>query len=282
MKSNQQQVDARLASSPQWREKMRYYTYLKPGIWLMSLPLVGPVLQRAWIKGGTDANWFIPVNEAIPTGTRYVLPEDILKRLLREADGIFVMTACPCRTAFRCRQYPRNFGCLQLGPASRDIPRDIGKTLTLEGGLAHIDRGLSMGMTPTILYMESEAEIFQVEKRRLLTVCFCCECCCDVRLLLRDGPDRYWDLYNHRLPGLEVVVSSLCTLCGECVSVCYGGERVIAFGFKRVEISDRCIGCGLCVTACQEDAISLKIDLETDLIEALMERVAVRTQIGSI
>jgi hypothetical protein len=60
---------------------------------------------------------------------------------------------------------------------------------------------------PTILHMPSEAEIFEVDKTQMLSICFCCECCCDVRLLLREGPDRYWDLYNQRMPGLEVVIS---------------------------------------------------------------------------
>lgn len=60
---------------------------------------------------------------------------------------------------------------------------------------------------------------------RLLSVCFCCECCCDVRLMLREGPERYWDLYNQWMPGVDVSVSEACTLCGACVQACYRGER---------------------------------------------------------
>ena len=43
------------------------------------------------------------------------------------ADGIFVMSACTCRTVFKCQQHPRNLGCLQLGPAARGIPQELGK-----------------------------------------------------------------------------------------------------------------------------------------------------------
>jgi len=45
----------------------------------------------------------------------------------------------------------------------------------------------------------------------MLSICFCYERCCDVRLMLRDGPNRYWDEYNHRLPGVQVLVSQACT-----------------------------------------------------------------------
>lgn len=100
-----------LASAPAWRKIMRFYTTLKPGIKAMKLPLVGPLLQRLLIQEGVDANWFIPagdlvpagesipVGEAIPTGRRCALPQAAVERLLGEADGIFAMHACPCRTA---------------------------------------------------------------------------------------------------------------------------------------------------------------------------------------
>ena len=273
------QKDNQMAKSPAWRRTMRFYTYLKPGIWLMKLPLLGTLLQRAWIREDEDANWFIPIGEAVPMGERYVLPGAVLERLLREAEGIFAMAACPCRTAFKCGEHPRNFGCLQLGPATRELPPELGSPLTLEEGLAHLERGISSGLTPTILHMASEAENFRVDKARMLSVCFCCECCCDVRLLLREGPDRYWDLYNQRLPGVEVVVDGECTLCGDCVDACYGGERVIRLGEKRAQIGERCIGCGKCVPACPEGAISLHVVPGVDVIEALLERVGERTKI---
>lgn len=113
----------------------------------------------------------------------------------------------------------------------------------------------------------------------MLSLCFCCECCCDVRLILREGPDRYWDLYNQRMPGLEVVVSEDCRSCGDCVEACYGGERVITIDEHSAVIHERCIGCGKCVTACPEGAISMVFDPEVDIMGALGERINERVEI---
>ena len=265
---------------------MDFYRTLKPGLWLMKLPLVGPFVQRATIQEGSDANWFIPraatipVGERIPAGEQLVLPELVVKRLLQEADGIFAMSACPCRTAFKCQKHPWNMGCLHLGPATYQIPAELGRRLTLQEGLDYLEGALAEGLMPTILHIPSEAEIFKVDKRRMLSICFCCECCCDVRLMLRSGPDRYWDFYNHRMPGLRVVVGPECTRCGECISACYGRERVITMGVERAEIHPRCIGCGRCIPACREGAISLEFDPQIDLMDALLEKVAARVQIG--
>jgi UDP-glucose 4-epimerase len=270
-----------LDRSPTWRKIMHFYKYLKPGIWAMQQPLVGTVLQKAWIRENRDANWILPVNEAIPRGQQVALPGMLVARLLREAAGIFGMSACPCRTAFQCANHPHEIGCLHLGPAVSQIPNEVGRLMSLEEGLDHLERALASGLIPTILYNPSDAEIFQVDKRRMLSICFCCECCCDVRLLLRQGPDRYWDLYNHRLPGLEVVVGAGCTLCGDCISACYGGERIIRLGAERAEISARCVGCGRCVSACPEGAITIELPPDSEWQPVLLSKIADRVQFST-
>jgi UDP-glucose 4-epimerase len=280
MESNPSSTNNNLTQAPAWRKIMRFYRYLKPGIWAMRLPWIGSWLQRVWIPEDGDANWFIPVNEEIPTGEQMILSGQVVERLIQEAALIFAMAACPCRMAFQCRQHTWGIGCLHLGTAASQIPGDVGHLLETEEALTHLHRALESGLIPTILHMPSEAEIFGVDQSRMLSICFCCECCCDVRLLLKEGPDRYWDEYNHRLPGVEVVVDENCTLCGSCVEVCYGGERVIQMGAERAEIGARCIGCGVCIPACTEEAIGMRFDPQLDVVEALLAKVSERVQIG--
>jgi len=264
---------------------MAFYRTLKPCLWLMKLPLFGGLLQKVWIKEGEEANWFIPsvntieIGADIPTCNQVVLPGLVVEDLLSEADGIFAMGACPCRTAFECQAHSWELGCLHLGPAAKRISEELGQRLTLEEGAAVLERALAEGLMPTILHMPSEAEIFGVDKTQMLSICFCCECCCDVRLLLREGPDRYWDLYNQCMPGLEVVVSEDCIGCGECVEACYGGERVITIEDSGAVINKRCIGCGRCAAVCPEEAISLVFDPEVDFMRAFRERISERVKI---
>ena len=281
MKENQDRSRSALSQSRPWLKIMAFYPTLKPSLWLMRLPLIGPYLQKKYIKEKVDANWIIPIGEAVPTGVRSVLPRQVIAYLLGKAGGIFAMHACPCRTAFKCQQHKTEIGCLHIGPAALGIPAEVGRILTLEEGLAYLDAALADGLLPTILHIPNEAVIFGVEKTRMLSICFCCECCCDVRLMLRDGPNRYWDEYNHRLPGVQVLVSQACTLCGACVSACYGGERVITLGPEKAEMHERCLGCGRCVEACPEGAISLEFDPHTDVLAALLERIESRVEISA-
>ncbi len=258
----------------------------------MRLPLLGPILQRKFIVEGRDANWFLPpvpaspgrariaIGEPVAQGQQQALPALVIERLLREADGIFAMSACPCRAAFHCHNHPWEIGCLHIGPAARGIPGELGRELSLEEGIEHLNRAVTSGLIPTILYIPSEAEIFGVDKTRMLSICFCCECCCDVRLMLRSGPDRYWDLYNHRLPGVQVTVDAQrCTGCGTCAGACYGGERVIDLASGKASIGQRCIGCGLCADACPTGAVSITFDPQVDWMDSLLERISAKAAI---
>jgi len=275
-----QQIDPQLKKTLAWRKIMAFYRYLKPGIWAMRLPIIGPWLQRIWIPEDADANWFIPVNVEIPIGEQLVLPGQVVEHLIREAAGIFAMSACPCRTAFHCEQHPWGIGCLHLGTAAHRIPTELGHLLETGEALEHLHHALESGLIPTILHMPSEADIFGVAPNGMLSICFCCECCCDVRLQLQEGPVRYWDEYNHRLPGVELVVGENCTLCGGCVDICYGGEHVIQLDSERAQIGANCLGCGVCIPACPEGAITIQFDPQIDVIEALLAKISKRVQIG--
>jgi UDP-glucose 4-epimerase len=279
MKDMDTKTNAELARSPAWRKIMRFYRTLKPGLWLMKLPAIGPWVAQVVIREEEDANWHIPIGAVIPAGTNYILPTVVVERLLREADGIFAMSACPCRVAFKCQDHPHEIGCLHLGPAARSIPRQVGRELSLEEALAYFHDAAVRGLMPTILHMKSEAEIFEVDEARMLSVCLCCDCCCDVRLLLREGPNRYWDLYNHRMPGVRIEVSDACTLCGDCIQACYGGARVIMLGSHKAEIHARCLACGHCIPVCPVGAISLVIDPGSDVLEELLARISRRVRI---
>jgi hypothetical protein len=47
-----------------------------------------------------DASWFIPIDEALPTGEHKIIPGQVGTRLILEAAGIFDISACPWCTAF--------------------------------------------------------------------------------------------------------------------------------------------------------------------------------------
>lgn len=69
--------------------------------------------------------------------------------------------------------------------------------------------------------------------------------------------------------------------CGECLTACYGGERVITIVELKVTIGKRCLGWDMCVEACPIGVISVLIDPQVDFIESLVEKSNQRVYICS-
>ncbi len=79
-------------------------------------------------------------------------------------------------------------------------------------------------------------------------ICFCCDCCCEYF----SNPDEICD--KGKL--IERTDEELCSLCGECMDVCYFKARDIEDDRMLVN-RDECYGCGLCATTCPEDCIEM-------------------------
>jgi ferredoxin len=264
-----------------WDDIMTIYAGLKAK-WrkagrLSRIPVVGDLLINKHFDKAADANWMVPVGEAIERGQSSAIPFDVLKPILEKASYIHRMNRCPCRDGYGCTQYPHDIGCLIMGPAARDIRPEFGGRVSVAEALGHAQNAVSSGLVPLIVHAESDAQLFGIEYRRMLAICFCCDCCCDIRMGLRLGPEVFWDNV-HRLPGLRVEVSDDCTLCGDCVGVCFRAD-VITMGQNKVQISEKCVGCGQCAEACPAGAISFQMEEGSDLVGHLLHQIADRTEI---
>jgi UDP-glucose 4-epimerase len=112
----------------------------------------------------------------------------------------------------------------------------------------------------------------------MLTVCFCCECCCLVQRGLRKGPATLLKAIQP-LPGLRVFVSEDCTACGNCIEGC--PVEAISLNSHIAQINAHCKGCGICLSACPSGAIKMEMDGKTDLWSAFTERIRGYTDIAS-
>jgi len=133
-----------------------------------------------------------------------------------------------------------------------------------------VKRAVSAGLVPVAGKARLDNEIFLMPDRgRLLTVCFCCECCC-VSRFFRHLPVPLLDTFYRPLQGLSVETSDVCTGCGVCVERCYIGALSLREG-KAVR-SDRCRGCGRCATFCPSGAVTLELK-EPGAAEELIQRI---------
>jgi UDP-glucose 4-epimerase len=231
------------------------------------------------IKALNSEAVIIPVHETISGPESVVLPYQMLTPLIERAGVRVLMNECICRRGESCQNFPQDFGCLFLGEGAAQIRPTMGRRVDATKAIDHVRRAMEMGLVPLIVHTTFDALMLGMPYRRMLGICFCCDCCCTVQQGLRLGPPAFWDIV-WRLPGLRVEVGADRLGCGGCVQVCYV-EALSADNGRAIIDSERCKGCGRCVAACPTGAISLQMEEEVDTLALLLDRIAERTDIGS-
>jgi len=244
--------------------------------WLGNRSLVGPLVQP-FIRGASDEAIIIPVQEAVHGTDSVVLPYPLLTPLVERASARFILGECMCRRGENCQAYPQDLGCLFLGDGVTKINPAMGRLADVDEALAHVQEAMDIGLVPLVVHADFDSWMLGVPNRRMLTVCFCCDCCCAVRQGLRLGPPTFWDTVV-RLPGLTVAIGPECVGCGACVDVCY--VRAISLDDGRAHISEQCKGCGRCVAVCPNGAITLRVAEDVDILACLLARIERCTDIG--
>lgn len=223
----------------------------------------------------------IPVNEVIRGGKSVLLPMEILKPIIERADCIYIMTECLCRRGEGCKSYPIDIGCLFLGSAARELGRGMGREVSTREAVAHAENAIELGLFPLVLHNEFDAWLWGIDYRRMLNVCFCCDCCCSVRHGVRVRQSEGFFENIKRLPGLEVSVTERCSGCGMCVDVCVAGA--ITISNDRAKINEEyCKGCGNCVKMCPEDAVVMRLEDGVNTVGNLLETYGERTDVGDL
>ena len=212
----------------------------------------------------------LPVNEPIIQGEQTVLPYALLQELVERSSTRFIMNECVCRSKEHCQSHPIDLGCLFLGDGAARIHSSMGRLCDADEAKEHIERGMQAGLYPLIAHTVVDAFTLGIPYKRMLTVCFCCECCCLVQRGLRKGPASIMNVVQP-LPGLKVTISDACASCGDCVDTCPVGA--ISLNHHGAEINGECKGCGICLNACPNSAILMEMDGKTDLLAAFAVRM---------
>ncbi len=246
---------------------------------LSNRPLLRP-LSRPFFRAMDSEAMIIPVHESIPNPDSMVLPYPVLIPLIEGAATRFLMNECMCRRGDDCQTYPQDLGCLFLGDGARGISPSLGQLVDVDEALAHVRQALGLGLVPLVVRTTFDALALGISYRRMLGICFCCDCCCTVQQGLRLGPPAFWDIVV-RVPGLKVKVGEACSGCGACLDACYVKAVSISDGRAHID-GERCKGCGRCAIACPTGAMELRMDEDVDALVQLVDRIGRRTDIGMI
>jgi ferredoxin len=242
------------------------------GGWYMFTASRFPVLRSySWYNRKRNNFRFIPMNEDLKVPESAPLPISILDRFIEEASHRVIITGgCPCRTVCGCENYSSDTGCLFLGDSAVEMPQSLSREVSVEEAKAHAKMAIDSGLVPIIGKVAMDNTVFMVkDRKRLVSVCFCCECCCISRHTRNMKLDDM-DAIFKRLDGISLEVTDDCSGCRKCVDACYVGAMSVPYG--RAQIGDFCRACGRCVTVCPKDAIKIRIE-DPEYIEKAYEQI---------
>jgi len=231
-----------------------------------------PGLRRLvpWMNPKKNSMSYLPVNVNIEGVENEVLTSKIVHDFIDEASVHVIMDKCGCRLARECKHYTPDIGCLFMGDTALKMPHGVSRRVTREQAHAHVDRAVSVGLVPMTGKVRVDNFIFLTpDKSRLLSVCFCCHCCC-MMTSFKHIPGDYLNGIMQPIEGLTIEVTDKCVGCGTCVETC--GFNAITIENGRAVHSIQCRGCGRCATFCPQQAVTITIN-NPNYIEDVENRI---------
>ncbi len=219
----------------------------------------------------------IPINKDIEGAEGIALPEEVMDRLIDISNYRVILDGCACRKIYGCETYSQDIGCIFMGESAKRIPKDYCHEASREEAKAHVRKSFEAGLVPIVGEARADHDLLRIPvEGTLLTMCFCCECCCLSRAFRR-GPLETVDGIMHPVKGLTVRVTDDCIGCGTCVSTCFLKAIKIVNG--RAIIDPYCRVCGRCAGACPSDAIKLKLD-NPNAVDDVVNRVLAKVDLS--
>jgi UDP-glucose 4-epimerase len=213
-----------------------------------------------WMAPEKNSITYLPINQNLET-VQEVLPAQVVHDFIEKAKLYVVMDKCGCRLARKCKNFTAQVGCLFMGDTSLKLPHGVSRRVTREQAHAHVDRAIEVGLVPMTGKVRVDNFIFLTpDESKLLSVCFCCHCCC-MMTSFKHIPAVHLDRLMPRLEGLTVEVTEACLGCGQCEETCGFGAITIDDG--RAVHSAQCRGCGRCQRTCPNDAVRITISSPT-------------------
>ncbi|MGZ7069684.1 MAG: indolepyruvate ferredoxin oxidoreductase subunit alpha [Methanobacterium sp.] len=221
------------------------------------------------INNGSSEEIEINTDIEIPENT--ILPSQVLKEMIRKSRYHFIMDSCICRVSNNCKNYPHELGCLFLGRGTKRISTKLGRAVSVEESIEHVDKCQEAGLVNIIGRNKIDSVWLNTgPKEELLSICGCCECCC-LWKMTPHLPESLGKSFS-KMVGVEISINEdLCIGCGSCTDqVCFLDAICIDDGKVKID-KISCRVCGRCAEVCKQGAIT--VQMIEDALERSIEKV---------
>ncbi len=217
---------------------------------------------------------YIPINQDIKGAGSTLLPREVAEELIRRSSHRVIINKCTCRDARKCKEHPIDYGCTLLGDGTKEIDPRIARHVSVEEAIEHVERTIHDGLMTMVGRVKIDNYIWGVrDRRKLLTICHCCRCCCTILASAQYFPKEAIDSLKP-LSGLRIEVDNeLCTQCETCLDECFI-NAISADGTGIHHNRMRCKGCGRCALVCPNGATTLIMDDMGAAIDEVVGRVS--------
>jgi ferredoxin len=223
------------------------------------------------IPRNTNNTRNIDVNIDIPTSEETIVPNEVLKKMIRRSKYNFIMDFCICRVSADCDDYPHELGCLFLGKGVNNISNKFGRMVDSKEAIDHVDRCYEAGLVHIIGRNKIDSIWLNTgPKEDLLSICHCCPCCC-LWKMVTVLPEDIADCLTP-MEGVKIRFNSEhCVGCGNCADdICF--VNAITIHDKKAVIDSKiCRVCGRCAEICSNDALTVYIS--SDAVDRSVERI---------
>jgi ferredoxin len=240
------------------------------------LPVLGRLFALFAMPFYTGKNFnvsYIPINRDIEGAGSTTIPLAVLDELIRRSAHRVIINRCTCRDSDNCKKYPIEDACLLMGEGTRHIDSRISRSVTMDEAITHAHSRVEMGLVPMIGRVRVDDFYWGVPNNgQLLTICFCCHCCCTIFKNARFFPGKVADSLVP-LRGLIIRTDdALCDRCGICVEGCFV-KALSLEGGSIARDKSLCKGCGNCASICPKGAVSMSVDDVDAAVAEVLDRV---------
>jgi UDP-glucose 4-epimerase len=224
-----------------------------------------------WLNHKKNSFTYLPINTSLENTVNNTMPVKVIHDFIDQASTHVIMDKCGCRMLSDCKNYTHHIGCLFMGDTAQKLPHGVSHYVTRKEAHDHVDNGVRNGLVPLSGKVRIDNFIYMTpDRNRLLSVCFCCPCCCILRSY-KHVPGRYLDGIIEPIDGLTIEVSDDCIGCETCMASCPFDAIRIVDG-KAIHTSN-CRGCGRCETNCPQKAVKLTIN-NVDFVDTVKNRIS--------
>ena len=249
-----------------WFRYTRSFPMVDAALRNLAHPILGRPLRRLFRfegPGRQTQSHIVPIQKDLSyrsENKNMILPTDLLNRVIEESSYRIIMNRCICRDGFECTNFPRDFGCIMLGEACRNmVARGIARYASVEACQEHLERAREMGLVAICAWAEFETIVKGIpedDHQNYFEICLCCSCCClgirnYKKMLQNEHMRTVFTSIGWRAKGTDA-----CIGCGKCAEVC--PMDAIEVGVDSISVENSCVGCGLCAAHCPKQAVVME------------------------